>query len=299
VNESDWLVSEDPAAMLGAVTPWPDFPSGPRVGEQVRPPTVTTRKLRLFACACCRLIWPLLTDSRSRRAVEVAERYADGEPNYFELAREISETASIHVEAMRGSILEEEIAAAVNRCVTDGCFSSGRLLVCYACPPAAQAAILRDLAGNPWRPVTLPWVERTVNVPESAVKRNPFAAAAARAGALKRTIRTCPWRTPTVIALASAAYAESRQVTCSKCEGIGCPYCGGSEMGYHTGCFDCPVCNGTGRFSDGLLDPDRLAVLADALEDAGCENADVLGHLRSPGPHARGCWALDLILGKD
>ncbi|HEX4608509.1 MAG TPA: hypothetical protein VH092_09910 [Urbifossiella sp.] len=43
---------------------------------------------------------------------------------------------------------------------------------------------------------------------------------------------------------------------------------------------------------------DRLPVLADALEDAGCANPDVLGHCRNAGPHARGCWAVDLLLGK-
>ncbi len=53
------------------------------------------------------------------------------------------------------------------------------------------------------------------------------------------------------------------------------------------------------RPSDGLLDRARLAVLADALEEAGCEDAELLGHLRAPGPHVRGCWALDLILGKE
>jgi hypothetical protein len=44
---------------------------------------------------------------------------------------------------------------------------------------------------------------------------------------------------------------------------------------------------------------DRLPILADALEESGCDNADLLSHLRGPGPHARGCWALDLILGKE
>jgi len=39
-------------------------------------------------------------------------------------------------------------------------------------------------------------------------------------------------------------------------------------------------------------------VLADALEDAGCADADLLEHLRSPGPDVRGCWALDLVPGK-
>ncbi|HZY89356.1 MAG TPA: hypothetical protein VFE78_31325 [Gemmataceae bacterium] len=44
---------------------------------------------------------------------------------------------------------------------------------------------------------------------------------------------------------------------------------------------------------------DLLPVLADALEDAGCTDADILGHLRGPGPHVRGCWAVDLVLGKE
>jgi hypothetical protein len=43
---------------------------------------------------------------------------------------------------------------------------------------------------------------------------------------------------------------------------------------------------------------DRLPLLADALEDAGCTDAGLLGHLRGPGPHVRGCWAVDLVLGK-
>ena len=48
----------------------------------------------------------------------------------------------------------------------------------------------------------------------------------------------------------------------------------------------------------GTLDPDRLAVLADALEEAGCDNDDLLSHVRGPGPHVRGCWVVDLLLGK-
>jgi len=43
---------------------------------------------------------------------------------------------------------------------------------------------------------------------------------------------------------------------------------------------------------------DGLPVLADALEEAGCDNADILNHCRRPGEHVRGCWPVDLILGK-
>jgi hypothetical protein len=69
------------------------------------------------------------------------------------------------------------------------------------------------------------------------------------------------WRTPQVVALAHAAY-EQRELPA------------------------------------GQLDPARLAVLADALEHAGCTKEDILDHLRGPGPHVRGCWAVDLVLGK-
>jgi hypothetical protein len=70
------------------------------------------------------------------------------------------------------------------------------------------------------------------------------------------------WRTPDVLALAASAYEER-----------GLPA--------------------------GTLDGARLAVLADALEEAGCSEADLLAHLRSMGPHVRGCWPVDLVLEKE
>jgi hypothetical protein len=43
---------------------------------------------------------------------------------------------------------------------------------------------------------------------------------------------------------------------------------------------------------------DRMPILADALEDAGCDNADILTHFRGDGPHVRVCWVVDLLQGK-
>src|SRR5262249_22313344 len=56
------------------------------------------------------------------------------------------------------------------------------------------------------------------------------------------------------------------------------------------------------RIAQSIYDQRRfeeLPILADALEEAGCEQADLLAHCRQPGEHVRGCWALDLILSKD
>ena len=49
----------------------------------------------------------------------------------------------------------------------------------------------------------------------------------------------------------------------------------------------------------GYLDPARLDMLSSALAAAGCSDVELLGHLASEGPHARGCWALDLILANE
>ena len=62
MTEAEWLTSTDPAAMLGSV-------------EQ----GASDRKLRLFACACCRRVWNLLSDKFSRKTLTIAERYADAE----------------------------------------------------------------------------------------------------------------------------------------------------------------------------------------------------------------------------
>ena len=42
-----------------------------------------------------------------------------------------------------------------------------------------------------------------------------------------------------------------------------------------------------------------LPILSDALIDAGCDNPDIIAHCRAPCPHVRGCWVLDLLLGKE
>jgi len=41
-----------------------------------------------------------------------------------------------------------------------------------------------------------------------------------------------------------------------------------------------------------------MPILGDALMDAGCDNEEIIKHCQDPGPHVRGCWVVDLVLGK-
>src|SRR5262245_14978436 len=65
--------------------------------------TASDRKLRLFACACCRAVWPDLTTGSSRAAVEVAERYADG----LAVERDLHRAQSMAIQAARRVVLAE------------------------------------------------------------------------------------------------------------------------------------------------------------------------------------------------
>jgi hypothetical protein len=229
MREQDWLTSADPEAML----------------DYVRGQT-TDRKLRLFACACCRDVWHLLPDARSRAAVEVSERYADGLAGPKEQARArgaaVSPTGAVAWAAywavsnklatcvvnVSHITVEARARAAEAQARAGGADQAAdRIAAWEGASHAAlreQACLLRDIRGNPFR----------------CVAADPAWLA---------------WRGGLVVAMARQLY-EARD------------------------------------FGD-------LAILADALEDAGCTDAELLGHCRSGGRHVRGCWALDLLLGKE
>lgn len=133
-----------------------------------------------------------------------------------------------------------------------------------ALPMVERAHFVREVFGNPWRPV---------------VTCRRALPCDARCRCLLQS-----WLTPAALSLARAAWGE-----CQACNGRG-----GTSLDPWKD--ECPVCHGTG---DGPPDWSVLGPLADALEEAGCDSEELLAHLRSPGPHCRGCWALALILGKE
>jgi hypothetical protein len=207
----------------------PDWPTctDPDVLAQAARNRLTGRKRRLFGCACCRLAWDHLPDPRSRFAVEVAERLADGLASPEEVVQ-ARETAW---------------AAASDHRFTPP-YAAWDLLTQTPTPSHIIASILG-------------WHRRGRNPQE-----------AARISALFRDIVANPFRPPPA-PLPPFVLACSDGTVVNLARGI-----------YEERAFD------------------RLPILADALEEAGCADPALLAHCRSPGPHVNGCWAVDLLLGK-
>lgn len=188
------------------------------------------RKWRLFVCGCAHRLWDHLSDARSRHAVELSEEFADGlvTKTVLDEVERNARQAWYEIATNRiDSPAEHAAAGAFMSANTTGIFQRLGIVWRFAhaaadrlAEKAIQTAILRDIFGNPFRPITV----------------DPR------------------WRTETVVGLARGIYDERA--------------------------FE------------------RMPILADALEEAGCESADVLRHCREPGEHVRGCWVVDLLLGK-
>ncbi|MFO0880949.1 MAG: hypothetical protein U0840_26800 [Gemmataceae bacterium] len=221
MTEQDWLDSNDPTAMLG----------------RLKELGFSERKLRLLACACCRCIWEHLEDPRSRRAVEVAERYADGKAT----PRELADARASAVPPARGpswaaywatnikasgpvvNVFEAAVAAAATKATR----RTGQAITwdsVHAASVRDQVDLIREVAGNPYKEVHF----------------DP---------------RWLTWEGGQIVRFAEAVYES--------------------------------------------MEFDRMPILADALEEAGCSDETVLEHCRHGGPHVRGCWVLDLVLDKE
>ncbi len=247
MTEAEWLACTHPRVMLG----WLNNRS-------------PERKRRLFACACCNKVRRLMSDDGSWNAVLAAERYADGSATAEELT-EAADVANGNMQGADNRIQRRADEAAYQSAVilADELFllnltwasaalaleghaletSSGlsaedteEMLSSWAeawggsgepmgwtdpDPAAEMVNLLRDIFGNPFRPIAF----------------------------------SSSWRTSTILTLAAQMY-ESR------------------------------------HFS-------AMPILADALQDAGCDSTDILDHCRGEGPHVRGCWVVDLVLGKE
>ena len=232
MTEAEWLNCNDPHDMLR-------FVKGHRGMRKQK----KQRQQRLFSVGCCRRIWSLIPNGRSRFCVEVAERFADGNATVAELRAADKEAsgictlngpseplfscAQVCYENNDGQHVSTTTMSAVFNQLYPNSDGDDAMSVLGgrrdgACPSEAreQCRLLRDIFGNPFRPVAFDPV----------------------------------WRSEHTVGLAAKMY-EDREFA-------------------------------------------AMPILADALLEAGCENSDLLTHCREPGVHVRGCWVVDLILGK-
>jgi hypothetical protein len=233
---------------------------------------VSDRKWRLFACACCRRIWHLLTDARSRKAIEVAEQCADGGAN----PEALLEASNSAWAAAREMITSFETASGFDP-YNDPLFMDGIHDSCLSAP-AACAAAYASMTDLGWVPSTAHYACHATVQAASPVGTTGSAGGVAIREESERAER-------------AAQAALLRDVF-----GL-LPLCpvafGPAWAGWNNGTV---VQLAQGIYEDRAFD--RLPILADALEEAGCQHQSILDHLRSPGPHVRGCWLLDLILGR-
>lgn len=229
MDEQSWLTSNDPVRMLRYLVGVEGEPSDEMSRLLGRRPS--DRKLRLWACACAR---------------EHARTHQDYQPGFLMEAhgQDLLAACAVAEDVADGLRALPEQPRAAWIVWDEVAWRAAELEAAAPSPsPASRASLLREIVGNPFHRPTLcgaaanvaPWA---TNCPDCAAIL-----------------------TPTVKALAEAAYAERDSTT-------------------------------------GHLDAGRLAVLADCLEQSGCTEQAILGHLRGPGPHVRGCAVIDLLTGR-
>jgi hypothetical protein len=258
MTEAEWLACTDPTEML-------EFIRGCGKGSE--------RKFRLFAVACCRHVWPLVEDDRSRRAVMVAERYADGEASDTELF------AAAHAanEAIYPADLESSRGDPNARYATHLAAYASHTINAYTNPPAHARPAYGGYA------------------PEAFAKPEAFACMASCFVA--QAVTDAVTASSGFGTLEAALAAEFQRHATYLRDFFGNPFRPVTVDPLWLS-WDCGT---VVKLAQGIYDErafDRLPVLADALEDAGCTGPDILSHCRSAGPHVRGCWVVDLILGK-
>jgi len=216
--ESEWLTSTDPIAMLHFL-----------MGK------VSDRKLRRFACRCCRhpVVWDLLQRRSAEELVEVAERYVEGDATWDQVihAAQIAPQGTLSGGTRRGHRPQPRHLRTASQ---------------------AQRAALSLADANAFHAA---W--GTITIAANLLESSPCDLMREMCGPLPFwLIEIDPtWRTPLVMQL-------THQI----------------EM---------------------MHDYGLMPILCDALQDAGCMDAELIAHCQAQTVHVRGCWVMQLLLGRE
>jgi hypothetical protein len=271
MTEQEWLECDDPSRMLLTVYGRPDTAKG-QLANWVRlwSPGLryrtSIRKLRLFAAACFRRIVmadppvPCNDLQCAQKAVEVAERMEDG----------LVASSDLQIARWTTQPRERYLDDVSNRCLAD-CL----LEICHGLLADDEETLIR-IADKFAYAAHLTHVYSLHGLPPDV--------------GMYGNIPTQDWTTPDRNQSSAARQWQAHLMR----EVFGNPFCAvETDPAWLTSAV---VALAQPIYEEQAFD--RLPILANALEDAGCHRTDILGHCRSPGPHVRGCWVVDLLAGK-
>lgn len=264
MTESEWLTGCDYRGMYRHI-PW----------------QVSTRKARLCMAACCRLHEVAFTDYRVMQAVETAERCADdpgAENQLIEVQHEFDRwvTSKERPVGARGTISRSlhDIWELLDEWhVRPHYVEAGQAIghAAFLCLRDLPCKIFTGGAGD-----AVEYCSRAIDLAEVL----------SRGGEIQPD--DCELNGPELETQTKHHIANLLR------DLFGNPF---RSVEIHP-CWKTPLLEVMAGTAYRDRDFASLPILADALEDAGCTDSEVLHHLRGPGPHVRGCWVLDLILGK-
>jgi hypothetical protein len=238
----------------------------------------SARKLRLFNVACCRLIWSLVPDGLYRETVAAAERMADGllpKSELDDLERRLrADFDQVAAQVQELFPTDQMEAYRMDR------YDNGAVEVAVSETLAPESAV--DL---------FPLVHEMVAVHHAGCWREGF---------------DLEHRVGSAAGMTDEAREKATQELCRKIDEMKASYA--DILRCVWGNPFRPVAFSVGGRSSTAVaiasgmyegrDFSAMPILADALEEAGCTSADILDHCRGVKGHCRGCWVVDLLLGK-
>jgi hypothetical protein len=273
VNAEQWLSSRDPIAMVeflrGSPTSEDTVTWWNNRDQFAEPCTGNDRKFRLFACACCRSIWERIPEPCNRDAVVALEEFLEGRRTGGELERAFQ--ASSAVEWNEDGTRRSEPGYWAVKYLGRGFYkmtaAASALLV------AAQVLFMADEEYG-------------------REARREFDSCYYAAGGV--FLRPFEWPLPVPAAVEVECETQAAWLRCLFGDAFRPPPAiSPFLLNWNDGLLP--------KLAQSIYDRrsfDELPLLADALEDAACQDAQLLGHLRSGGLHARGCFAVDALLNK-
>lgn len=291
MTEHEWFACDKPDDLLDFITPLLLF------SWLTKRYKASDRKLGLFACACCRRIWPLVKDARSREAVDVMEEFLDGRASLLsvETAERGNETVCTTARDAAQVIVEK--ALPYLRTIREDTASlsfqqfAEKAINSPKCWESVREA---TVISRGWASASAEW-EASLSVGFAASVnlkthfRASLAAKCAAEAAAWATIETIPW---------DSRFATERKAQAEMLRDIvGNPFRPSkvnTDKLHRSGSVSWDIAHTI--YANQAFDD--LPVLADALEEIGWSDPSILKHCREPTAHARGCWVVDLILGR-